>query len=110
MQVDERLGNAAESVQQLIDEGQSGTFDFAFIDADKRGYRAYYEQCLQLLRPGGVVAIDNVLWYGKVADDEVVDKQTMALRELNDFLVTDERVNMSLVTVGDGITLCTKKA
>lgn len=96
-------------MNQLLEDGQAGTFDFCFIDADKRGYAAYYEQALQLLRPGGVVAIDNVLWYGKVADPEVVDSATEALREINDMLVGDERVVMSLVPIGDGMTLCTKK-
>ena len=75
-------------------------------DADKRGYRAYYEELLKLVRPGGLIAIDNVLWYGKVADPAVDDKATVALRELNAFLLTDKRVDFNIVPVGDGIAMC----
>ncbi|KAL4446674.1 hypothetical protein ABPG77_007918 [Micractinium sp. CCAP 211/92] len=106
--IDERLGPASETLDSLLaDPSQHASYDFAFIDADKKGYRAYYEQLLRLVRPGGVIAVDNVLWYGKVADPEVADKNTEALRELNAFLLRDERVAFSLVPVGDGIALCT---
>lgn len=75
-------------------------------DADKRAYRAYYEALLPLMRPGGLIAIDNVLWYGKVADPSVVDKATQALRDLNTFLLSDERVDFNIVPVGDGVAMC----
>lgn len=104
--IEARLGPAIDSLQALLDAGEEGTYDFAFVDADKRKYREYYEILLQLVRPGGVIAIDNVLWYGKVGDPEVNDKATIALRELNDFLLEDSRVDMSLVPIGDGLTLC----
>lgn len=74
-----------------------------------QGYRGYYEQLLQLVRPGGVIAVDNVLWYGKVADPALTDGATLALRELNAFLLEDERVTLSIVPVGDGLALCTKR-
>lgn len=105
----ERLGPAADTLAALEAGGGAGSWDFAFVDADKRGYRGYYEALLRLLRPGGTVAIDNVLWYGKVADAGVTDKATLALRELNDFLVTDERITLSYVPIGDGMALCTKR-
>ncbi|KAL4854525.1 O-methyltransferase MdmC [Chlorella vulgaris] len=102
--VHERLGPAAATLDELLaDPTQHGSYDFAFIDADKKGYRAYYEQLLQLVRPGGVIAIDNTLWYGRVADAENTDGATLALRELNAFLVADKRIMFSLVPVGDGI-------
>lgn len=75
-------------------------------DADKRQYRDYYETLLQLVRPGGLIAIDNVLWYGKVADSDVTDKATVALRDLNAFLMQDERVDFTIVPIGDGMALC----
>lgn len=79
-------------------------------DADKAGYRGYYEALLGLVRPGGLIAIDNVLWYGKVADPSVTDKATTALRDLNAFLLTDERVDFNIVPVGDGIAMCRVRA
>jgi predicted O-methyltransferase YrrM len=75
-------------------------------DADKRAYRTYYETLLPLMRPGGLIAIDNVLWYGKVADPSVVDKATQALRDLNAFLMSDERIDFNIVPVGDGVAMC----
>lgn len=108
--IDERLAPASETLDALLAEpGQVGSWDFAFVDADKKGYRGYYEQLLQLVRPGGVIAVDNVLWYGRVADPEQQDANTQAIRELNDFLVTDERITLSIIPVGDGIALCTKR-
>ncbi|KAI7843197.1 hypothetical protein COHA_003180 [Chlorella ohadii] len=108
--IEERLGAASESLEALLaDPAQHNSYDFAFIDADKKGYRAYYEQLLRLVRPGGVIAVDNVLWYGRVAHPEEADKNTAALQELNDFLLKDERVAFSLVPVGDGMALCTKR-
>lgn len=102
------VGPASESLQSFIDEGQAGQYDFAFIDADKRSYLSYYEQILILLRRGGVVAIDNVLWYGRVADTTSNDKKTLALQKFNNFLLNDPRISFSLIPVGDGLALCTK--
>jgi caffeoyl-CoA O-methyltransferase len=107
--IDLRLAAAAETLDALLAEGRAGTFDFAFIDADKSGYDTYYERALELLRPGGLVAIDNVLWSGKVADPEEVDQDTAALRALNAKLKDDERVSLSLVPIGDGVTLAMKR-
>jgi predicted O-methyltransferase YrrM len=103
--IDLRLGPAVETLRALLGEGLAGTFDFAFIDADKTGYADYYELCLQLVRPGGVVAVDNTLWEGKVADPLVTDADTEAIRAFNAKLVADPRVSLSLVPIGDGLTL-----
>ena len=104
--VDARLGAAVETLDGLLDAGEEGAYDFAYIDADKRGYMAYYEQCLRLVRPGGLVVVDNCLWYGKCADPSVDDKTTEAMRAFNDFAFADERVDYSLVPVGDGMAVC----
>jgi predicted O-methyltransferase YrrM len=85
--------------------GEAGRYDFAFIDADKTSYVAYYERLLKLLRPGGLVVVDNTLWSGKVADPEARDAETRSLREFNDALHRDPRVDISLLPVGDGLTL-----
>ncbi|KAL3154743.1 hypothetical protein ABBQ38_011291 [Trebouxia sp. C0009 RCD-2024] len=102
-------GPALTTLHNLLQQ-QDGpnTFDFAFIDADKRAYKEYFELCLQLVRPGGIIALDNVLWYGKVADPEIVDKRTAALRHLNTELLHDRRIVLSMVPIGDGIALCLK--
>lgn len=107
--IDLRLAPALETLDTLLAEGAAGTFDFVFIDADKQRYDAYYEKCLELLRVGGLVAIDNVLWSGRVADPEVTDEETVALRALNAKLRDDERVSLSLVPIGDGLTLAMKR-
>jgi predicted O-methyltransferase YrrM len=107
--IDLRLAPALQTLQSLIDGGEAGTFDFAFIDADKLNYLNYYEQSLVLLRQGGLVAIDNVLWSGDVADPEVTDANTMAIRKVNEFLLNDERVTMCMLPVGDGLTLARKR-
>jgi O-methyltransferase len=107
--IDLRLGPAADTLRTLIEAGEAGRFDFAFIDADKTGYRTYYELCLQLLRPGGLIAVDNTLWHGKVADPSVTDGDTVAIREFNKALQSDERVDLSLVPIGDGVTLARKR-
>lgn len=107
--IDLLLGPAAESLHMLIERGESGSFDFAFIDADKTNYDVYYEACLKLLRPGGVIAIDNVLWGGSVIDPKDDSEDTRAIRELNTKILTDERVDISLVPIGDGVTLARKK-
>ena len=100
-----KLGPAVDTLDSLLKEGQHGSFDFAFIDADKANYPAYYEKCLQLVRKGGVVAIDNVLWGGSVIDSKRNDEDTKAIRELNDFIINDERVSVSMIPIGDGLTL-----
>jgi predicted O-methyltransferase YrrM len=104
-----RLGPAAQTLQGLIDEGEAGSWDFAFIDADKSGYDGYYEQCLTLLRPGGLIALDNMLWDGAVADTERQDEDTQAIRSLNLKLRADQRVDLSLVPIGDGLALARKR-
>lgn len=102
------IGPAADILQRMIDQGQSGQYDFAFIDADKTNYLKYYELCLQLLRKGGIIAIDNVLWSGKVCDQEYQDEDTVAIRQVNEFVKSDKRVDISMLKLGDGTTLCLK--
>ena len=104
-----RLGPAIDSLDGLLAQGRAGGFDFAFIDADKGGYAAYFERCLQLVRRGGLIAIDNTLWEGKVVDAEVTDEDTEAIRRFNEKLKDDERVSLSLVPIGDGLTLARKR-
>jgi predicted O-methyltransferase YrrM len=100
-----RLGPALETLERLLANGEGGTYDMAFVDADKGNYGAYYERALRLLRPGGLVAIDNVLWSGRAADPSVTDESTVAIRELNALIATDERVDLVMVPIADGITL-----
>jgi len=107
--IDLRLAPATETLDQLIAEGQAGSFDFAFIDADKRNYPRYFEQCLQLIRPGGLIAVDNVLWAGRVVESDSDDKRTQAIRAFNRALHQDERVSLSLLPVADGLTLAMKR-
>ena len=107
--IDLRLGPAAKTLDAMIEAGESALYDFAFIDANKEDYDAYYERCLVLLRQGGIVAIDNVLWSGKVADDEVHDKDTDAIRALNAKIAGDVRVTSCMLPIGDGLTLCRKR-
>jgi predicted O-methyltransferase YrrM len=102
------LAPAAETLAALLAARQAGTFDFAFIDADKVGYGQYYEACLQLLRPGGLIAIDNVLWNGDVADPAIDDGDTEAIRVFNRKIHADPRVEISLVPIADGLTLARK--
>lgn len=104
-----RIAPALETLDMLIESGESGMFDFAFIDADKVNYDPYYERCLALLRRGGVIAIDNVLWGGSVADPQARDEDTEAIRALNRKLLGDERISLSLVPIGDGVTLAYKR-
>jgi predicted O-methyltransferase YrrM len=104
-----RLAPAVETLDGLLAEGKSGAFDFAFIDADKENYDRYYERALKLLRPGGLIAVDNVLWHGKVLDQSVQDSDTRAIRALNEKLHRDERVLVSLLPIGDGLTLACKR-
>lgn len=107
--IDLRLQPASRTLEELIAADGAGKYDFAFIDADKTGYAGYYEQLLVLLRPGGLIAIDNTLWSGKVADDKVQDEDTVALRAFNTKLHKDERIDLSLVPIGDGVTLARKR-
>ncbi|MEL6496333.1 MAG: class I SAM-dependent methyltransferase [Cyanobacteria bacterium J06623_7] len=107
--IDLRLAPALDTLDRLIAEGESGSFDFVFIDADKRNYDNYYERALTLLRPGGIVAIDNVLWFGRVADPEDIDKRTVAIREFNQKLHQDSRIDLSLLAIADGLTLALKR-
>jgi len=107
--IDLRIAPAIETLDQLLRDGRAESYDFAFVDADKANYRNYYERILKLLRPGGLAAIDNVLWHGKVIDESVQDADTRAIREFNAFLHTDERVWLSLVAIGDGLTLALKR-
>jgi caffeoyl-CoA O-methyltransferase len=104
-----RLAPAIETLDNLLAQGGAGTFDFAFIDADKTSYLAYYERTLALLRTGGLALVDNTLWSGRVADPEVADADTVALRHFNEVLHRDERVDLSLLPMGDGLTLVRKR-
>jgi caffeoyl-CoA O-methyltransferase len=107
--IDLRLGLAADSLRALIAEGQAGTFDFAFIDADKTAYDEYYELTLQLLRPGGLIVLDNMLRGGRVLDEGSKDADVIAIRKLNEKLAKDERVLVSLLPITDGTTLAWKR-
>jgi predicted O-methyltransferase YrrM len=106
--IDLQLAPALQTLEARLGAGEAGTFDFAFIDADKRGYDAYYERCLQLLRTGGLIVIDNTLWSGAVARP-AKDEDTAALQALNDKLLGDERIDLSLLAIGDGVTLARKR-
>ncbi len=106
--IDLRLAPATETLQGLLDDGQQCSYDFAFIDADKENYQRYFELCLQLLRSGGLMAIDNTLWGGDVADPRVNDRDTQAIRALNAGLLQDRRVDLSLVPIADGLSLLRK--
>src|SRR5438093_7729713 len=103
------MGPALDTLDQLLGGGWPELFDYAFIDADKVNYDAYYEACLRLVRPGGLIAIDNTLWDGKVADPKVTDADTVAIRELNAKLFKDERVNLCFLPFADGLTLALKR-
>ncbi|WP_445627885.1 O-methyltransferase [Nostoc sp. DSM 114167] len=107
--IDLQLAPALETLDRLLATGQAETFDFAFIDADKENYDGYYERSLQLVRPGGLIAIDNVLWSGQVADEQNQDESTQAIRALNEKLHHDERITLSLVPIADGLTLAIKR-
>jgi predicted O-methyltransferase YrrM len=106
--IDLRLGPASESLAALLEE-ERGHYDLAFIDADKEGYDGYYEACLKLLRSGGLVVVDNTLWYGRPADPADQDADTVAIRQFNDKLHADERVDLSLLPLVDGVTLARKR-
>ena len=107
--IDLRIAPATESLKKIIAAGESGTYDFAFIDANKADYDAYYESALTLLRKGGLVGIDNVLWSGNVIDPTNTTPDTKAIRALNEKIAKDERVSISLVPISDGLTLARKR-
>ena len=103
------LAPAINTLQSLIDNNLQNTYDFAFIDADKPNYIRYYEYCLQLVRPGGVIAIDNVLWNGEVINPDNQDENTRIIRELNNKIASDNRVTVCMLPMGDGLTLVRKR-
>lgn len=105
-----RLGPALATLDILLEEDRADTFDMAFIDADKENYVEYYERSLHLVRPGGLILIDNLLWGGKVADPSVQDKDTCSIRELNQLLRTDERILFSLLPIADGLGIAVRRA
>jgi caffeoyl-CoA O-methyltransferase len=107
--IDLRLAPALETLERLLAGGEAGSFDFAFLDADKENYPQYYERLLELVRPGGLIVADNTLWSGRVADLANDEVSTVALRRFNEQLHRDERVDLSLVPVGDGLTLARKR-
>jgi predicted O-methyltransferase YrrM len=109
-QIEARIAPAKDTLIALIAEGRSNLYDFVFIDADKTGYDAYYEGALKLVRPGGVILIDNTLWSGAVADPKINDKDTKALRALNQKLHVDGRIDLCLAPIGDGLTLCRRRS
>jgi caffeoyl-CoA O-methyltransferase len=108
--IDLRLATALDTLEHLLASGEAERYDFAFIDADKENYVHYYERVLELLRPGGLVLVDNTLWNGRVADPEDADPDTVAIRHFNEHLHRDERVDLSLVPIGDGLTLARKRS
>ena len=103
------LQPATHTLDNLLTQHHHNTFDFAFIDADKANYAAYYERCLALIRPGGLIAIDNILWGGAVADDSQQDEDTCAIRRLTQKIHADARVEISLIPIADGLLLVQKK-
>ena len=104
-----RLAPATDTLDELLESGEAGSFDFAFIDADKTSYSGYFDRCLGLLRTGGLIAVDNTLWSGKLVDERVRDDDCEALRDFNRAVYADERVDISLVPIGDGLTLARKR-
>lgn len=104
-----RLGPAVQTLDALLADGQAGTFDLAFLDADKESYEAYYERCLALLRPGGVIAVDNVLWGGNVVNEDDQRESTVAIRAFNAARAEDPRVDVVIVPIGDGVSLLVKR-
>ncbi len=107
--IDLRIGPAADTLDALLRQDGEGSYDFAFVDADKTNYRQYHERVLKLLRPGGLAAYDNVIWHGRVLDESAQDADTRAIRDFNAGLHLDDRVWLSLVPIGDGVTLALKR-
>ena len=108
-QIDLKLAPAADTLQAMVDDGHGGSIDLMFIDADKVNYATYYELGLELVRKGGLIMIDNVLWSGAVIDESKQDEDTKAIRALNQDLLEDERVSLSLIPIGDGLTFALKR-
>lgn len=106
--IDLRIAPAIETLDQLLEQGQAETFDFVFIDADKGNYGHYYDRSIQLIRPGGLIVIDNVLWSGRVADPQSNDKIVQTMRQFNEKVGADPRVQVSILPLGDGLTLALK--
>ncbi len=107
--IDLKIAPALETLDRLLANGEAETFDFAFIDADKNNYAAYYDRCFQLVRSGGLILVDNVLWYGRVADPAMAeDKRTQAIKQINQQIYQDDRVQISLIPIGDGLTIARK--
>jgi predicted O-methyltransferase YrrM len=107
--IDLRLRPALETLDALLAEGRAGAFDFAFIDADKSNYSNYYERCIKLVRPGGLIAIDNVLWHGDVINPAKQDEDTLEIRAFNERVSRDDRVWVSMLPISDGLTLAMKR-
>ena len=106
--IDLRIGPALSTLNELLEAGNAGSFDFAFIDADKVNYLAYYERALTLVRPGGLIAVDNTLWGGQVVDNKSNNEDTRAIRRFNERVRSDLRIHLSLLPIGDGLTLAFK--
>ncbi|CAO2199878.1 unnamed protein product [Urochloa humidicola] len=106
--IDVRHALAVDSLRSLLDCGEASSYDFAFVDADKRMYEEYFELLLKLVRVGGLIVMDNVLWYGRVADPLVDDQKTISIRNFNKKVLEDKRVDISMVPIGDGMTICRK--
>jgi predicted O-methyltransferase YrrM len=107
--IDLRLGEGHDMLDRMIASGESGNYDMAFIDADKTGYAGYYERCLRLLRPGGLIALDNMLSRGRVMDAGATEPDILALQKMNEFIHQDDRVEAFLLPLGDGLTLAVKR-
>jgi len=107
--IDVRIAPALDTLDALLDQGEEGKFDFAFIDADKENYTSYYERCMKLVRSGGIITIDNTIWSGAVADDSKQDESTVAIRHVNDVVKADTRCHNILLTIGDGLHIVFKK-
>jgi predicted O-methyltransferase YrrM len=108
--IDLQLRPAIETLRELLAVGRESSFDFAFIDADKSNYQAYFDHALKLVRPGGLIVVDNVLWHGKVIDASAQDNDTVAMRQFNERLHGDNRVDITLIPIGDGLTLAQKRS
>jgi predicted O-methyltransferase YrrM len=108
--IDLQIAPALATLDRLINNGETETFDFAFIDADKNNYAAYYDRCFQLVRSGGLILVDNVLWYGRVADPTMdKDRRTQAIKKINQQIHQDDRVQITMLPIGDGLTIARKK-
>jgi predicted O-methyltransferase YrrM len=107
--IDLRLAPALDTLHILLETAQANSFDFIFIDADKENYDAYYVHALQLIRPGGLIVIDNIFWGGKVVDPGYQDSETSALRDITEKLYADARISLSLVPIADGLLLALKR-